>query len=80
MTELDKKTMIMRYIEWYLGMYGGKSPSIRRISQATGITSIAAVQESIKALEREGYITTNPVYGKRNVSLNIRLTAKRMFQ
>jgi SOS-response transcriptional repressor LexA len=77
-TEMGKKTSkeVMRYIEWYLGMYRGKSPTIRTMASALGFTSYDPIQTALKRLERDGYITLNPTRGRYG-TLNIKLTAKR---
>lgn len=76
------KTKVMRYIEWYLGMYGGKSPAIRAICNATGLTSTETVQAILKELDEEGFIRYNPKYKvrKEERTTGITLTHKRYFE
>lgn len=72
------KVKVMRYIEWYLGLYG-KSPAIRAICRGTALTSTDTVHGILKQLAAEGYITLNPKQGRGGNS-GIMLTNKRFFE
>ena len=47
----------------------GVPPSVREICAAVGLSSTSSVQAGLDALEREGYITRDPMH-KRSIRIN----------
>lgn len=79
MTLVEDKDKLMRYIEWYLGMYSGKSPTQRAITGATGIYA-KEQRDALEALVKDGFLTWQPKKGRYGSTTGIGLTAKRYFQ
>lgn len=73
----ENEAQVMRYVEWHLGMYRGKSPAIRQMARTLGF-SMETIVRHLRELDEKGYIKYNPKKGRTGTT-GITLTDKRYF-